>query len=157
MIIDKSQIYLIKLCFDVLLDISQVIFMLKKSILIVFVDIAAFISFIFVVSTGVLMRYVLPPGSGQFTEILGMSRHDWGSTHFYITFLFLVILSMHLILHWRFISGIFDRNIKGASISRIILGLIGIVAVLAIAVAPFVMPKEYSGGVKGYQLGKHRK
>lgn len=72
--------------------------MIKKSNLITLVDITAFISFIFVVSTGVLMRYVLPPRSGKFIEILGMSRHEWGDIHFYITLIFLIILSVHLFL-----------------------------------------------------------
>ena len=50
--------------------------MIKKSKLKTLVDVAAFINFIFVVSTGVLMRYVLPPRSGQSIEIFGMSRHE---------------------------------------------------------------------------------
>ena len=130
---------------------------MKKSNLITFIDIAAFICFIFVVSTGVLMRYVLPPRSGHSIEIFGMSRHEWGDIHFYITFIFLAILSVHLILHWRFIRNVFHGQIKEAGISRFILGLVGLLAILALAVAPFVAPKEYSEVSKGYQFGKDRK
>ena len=129
---------------------------MKKSKLITLIDISAFISFIFVISTGVLMRYVLPPRSGQSIEILGMSRHEWGDIHFYITFIFLVILSIHLILHWKFIRNIFHGRLKEASNFRLILGLVGLIAVLALAVAPFVAPKEYSETSKGYQFGKDR-
>ena len=129
---------------------------MKKSKLITLIDISAFISFIFVISTGVLMRYVLPPRSGQSIEILGMSRHEWGDIHFYITFIFLVILSIHLILHWKFIRNIFHGRLKEASNFRLILGLVGLIAVLALAVAPFVAPKEYSETSKEYQFGKDR-
>ena len=129
---------------------------MKKSKLITLIDISAFISFIFVISTGVLMRYVLPPRSGQSIEILGMSRHEWGDIPFYITFIFLVILSIHLILHWKFIRNIFHGRLKEASNFRLILGLVGLIAVLALAVAPFVAPKEYSETSKGYQFGKDR-
>ena len=131
--------------------------MMRKSNLITLVDIAAFISFIFVVSTGVLMRYVLPPRSGQSVEIFGMSRHEWGDIHFYITFVFLAILSIHLILHWRFIRNIFHGRIKEAGISRLILGLVGLLAVLAVAVAPFIVPIEDSGTTQGDQIGKGKR
>jgi len=130
--------------------------MLKKSSLIALIDIIAFISFIFVVSTGVLMRYVLPPKSGKFTEILGTSRHEWGDIHFYITFIFLAILSIHLILHWRFIRNVFRGRIKKANGSRLILGLVGLLAVLALAVAPFVATIENSEKNSGYQYRKHK-
>ena len=102
------------------------------------------------------MRYVLPPRSGQSIEILGMSRHEWGDIHFYITFIFLVILSIHLILHWKFIRNIFHGRLKEASNFRLILGLVGLIAVLALSVAPFLAPKEYSETSKGYQFGKDR-
>ena len=130
---------------------------MKKSNLITLIDIAAFICFIFVVTTGVLMRYVLPPRSGHSIEIFGMSRHEWGDIHFYITFIFLAILSAHLILHWRFIRNVFHGRIKEAGISRLFLGLVGLLAILALAVAPLVAPIEYSEESKGYQFGKDRK
>lgn len=129
---------------------------MKKSKLIALIDIAAFISFIFVVSTGVLMRYVLPPRSGQPIEILGMSRHEWGDIHFYITFIFLAILSIHLVLHWKFIRNMFHGRIKETSNFRLMLGLVGLIAALALALAPFVAPKEYYETSEGYQFGKYR-
>lgn len=131
--------------------------MLNKANLIKLVDIAAFISFVFVVSTGILMRYVLPPRSGQATEIFGMSRHEWGDVHFYITSLFLAILSIHLILHWHFIQNLFQGRIKVVGASRVLLGLVGLFAVLAIAIAPFVAPKEQSTGSKGLHYGKSKR
>ena len=129
---------------------------MKKSKLITLVDISAFISFIFVVSTGVLMRYVLPPRSGQSIEILGMSRHEWGDIHFYITFIFLVILSIHLLIHWRFFLHVFQKGIKSSDTYRLVLGVVALIAVLALAVAPFIAPKEYSETSKGYQFGEDR-
>lgn len=115
--------------------------MLNKASLIKCVDIVAFVAFIFVVSTGILMRYVLPPRSGRTIEILGLSRHEWGDIHFYITSIFLTILSIHLFLHWRFIKNLFQGRVKEAGTSKLLLGLIGLLVVLAIAIAPFVAPK----------------
>ena len=130
--------------------------MLKKSNLIVFIDIAAFISFIFVVSTGVLMRYVLPPRSGKSVEILNYSRHEWGDIHFQITVLFLFILSIHLFLHWKFFLRMFQNGFKGAGTFRLVLGIVALVAIVALAAAPFIAPLEYSETSKGVQFDKFR-
>lgn len=130
--------------------------MIKKSNLIALIDIFAFIGFIFVVSTGVLMRYVLPPGSGRFVEIFGMNRHEWGDIHFYITFLFLVVLSVHLFLHWKFIRNIFQGKLKNGDTPRLIIGIVALLAVLALAAAPFIAPKEYSSIPQGNQHGKYK-
>ena len=129
---------------------------MKKYKLITLVDIAVFINFIFVVSTGVLMRYVLPPRSGQSIEILGMSRHEWGDLHFYITLIFLIILSVHLFLHWKFFRNLFIGNTDGVDLSRLLLGIVAFLAVLALAVAPFIAPKEISDTTKSYQYGKNK-
>ncbi len=131
--------------------------MIKKSNLTALIDITALISFVFVVSTGVLMRYVLPPRSGHSVEVLGMSRHEWGNVHFYITFTFLVILSIHLILHWRFFFRLFQEGVKSDNVYRIVLGVIALIAVLALAAAPFVAPIEHSDLSKGSKFGKHRR
>ncbi len=130
--------------------------MINKAKVVMFIDILAFISFVFVVSTGVLMRYVLPHGSGRYIEIFGMSRHEWGEIHFYITFIFLTVLATHLILHWKFIQKVFQGRAKESSSSRLILGLIGLIAILALAAAPFFVSQEYSETPKGHQHNKHR-
>jgi hypothetical protein len=43
------------------------------------VDALAFAAFVFLAAGGVLMRYVLPPGSGHFTTVWGLDRHEWSS------------------------------------------------------------------------------
>ena len=109
----------------------------NKSNLIKWIDVIAFIGFVFVVSTGVLMRYVLPPGSGRSIEIFGMNRHEWGDIHFYITLIFLIILSIHLLLHWKFIRNILFGRLKEAGSMRLAIGLVAFIAVLAISGSTF--------------------
>ena len=103
------------------------------------------------------MRYVLPPRSGHSVEIFGMSRHEWGDLHFYITFIFLVILSIHLFLHWKFIRNVFRGRVMEAGSPRLLFGLIALMAVLALAVAPFIASKENSDTTKGFQVGKNKR
>lgn len=44
---------------------------MKRSSLNLSIDVVAFIGFIVLTTTGVLLRYVLPPGSGHYSTIVG--------------------------------------------------------------------------------------
>ncbi len=66
---------------------------------------------------GFLMEYVLVPGRqawskyGRNVELswLGWDRHDWGDIHLYLAFTLLGLLTIHLILHWQMILGLYTR------------------------------------------------
>jgi len=53
--------------------------------------------------TGLLIAYRLPPGSrgGHGLSALGMTRHEWGDLHQWISFAFLALIVVHMLLHWR--------------------------------------------------------
>jgi hypothetical protein len=106
------------------------------------IDTIAFIGFVLLTSTGVLMRYVLPPGSGRSKIIWGLDRHGWGSIHFWISIIFLSVLSIHLILHWRWILAVIKGRPHEGSGSRVGLGIVGLVGLLALSVAPLLSPIE---------------
>ena len=106
------------------------------------IDVLAFISFVFLTSTGVLLFYILPPGSGRGSTIWQLDRHAWGDIHFYFAVSFLLILSYHVIQHWRWILSLVKGRQRSYSRKRIALGLVGLFALLAIAVAPIITPVE---------------
>lgn len=106
------------------------------------IDAAAFAAFVLLTSTGTLMRYVLPPGSGQRTKIFGLDRHAFGEIHFWIAIVFLGILAMHLLVHRRWIATVLTGRPREGSGWRIALGLVGLLAVLAAALAPFLAEVE---------------
>jgi hypothetical protein len=85
---------------------------MKRSILILTIDTIAFISFIFLTSTGVLLHYLLPPGSGRWSSIWGISRHEWGDIHYLISVIFFSVLALHLILHWKVIINLIKGRQK---------------------------------------------
>jgi hypothetical protein len=68
------------------------------------------------ISTGLLLKFVLPPGSGRLIgpggpkrpilTSMGLTRHEWGTIHFYISTLFLVLLLTHLLLNWNWIRSV---------------------------------------------------
>jgi len=128
---------------------------MRKPTLNLIIDIIAFAGFTFLTTSGVLMRYVLPPGSGRMLSVLGLSRHDWGTIHFWIAIIFLSSLTTHLFLHWNWIV----CQIKGKKCEdnkaklRVALGIIGLIALLAFALAPLVSPIEKSE-IPGNRKGK---
>ena len=116
------------------------------------IDIVAFIGFVVLTTTGVLMRYILPPGSGHYSTIWSLDRHDWGGIHFWISVIFFLILALHLILHWRWIVSVITGRPREGSGFRLGLGIVGLVAVIALAISPLLTIVERSVNQKGSSL-----
>jgi hypothetical protein len=110
------------------------------------VDSVGFAGFVLLTATGVLMRYVLPPGSGHFTTLWTLDRHGWGNIHFWLAIAFLSVLVVHLFLHWRWIVTVSRGRPREGSGSRVALGCVGLFALLALAIAPFTTPVERAAG-----------
>ena len=119
---------------------------MKRSDLHFFVDAVAFAMFVFLVATGVLMEYLLPAGSGYSTRLWGLDRHAWGDIHFWIAVAFLTALAVHVYLHWKWIVSVLRGHPREGSGVRVGLGVVGLVSLLAIAVAPLLSPVERSEG-----------
>jgi len=53
--------------------------------------------------TGLLLAFRLPPGSrgGRGLSAWGLSRHEWGDWHTWLSYVFLALILTHLALHWR--------------------------------------------------------
>lgn len=67
------------------------------------VDAASALVVIGLVATGLLTRFVLPPGSGSWRLLWGMGRHDWGDVHFWLAVVGGVLLLAHMALHWQWV------------------------------------------------------
>ena len=81
------------------------------------IDALMFLCLMAMAGLGFLMHYILPPGRrvhavyGRNVDLtwLGWDRHDWGDIHLYLAFTLLGLLTVHLILHWSMIVGLFAR------------------------------------------------
>ncbi len=107
-------------------------------------DLVAFICFVLLVSTGIILYYNLPKGSGHGNTIWSLDRHEWGTIHFWIAVLFLLVLAFHLILHWRWIVSLTKGKKSQDTGKRVALGWVGLLALLALAIAPIISPVESS-------------
>lgn len=130
---------------------------MKRSNLILVIDALAFISFLFLTSTGILLHYLLPPGSGKWSDIWDLNRHEWGEIHFWISVVFFSVLSLHLILHWRVIVNLIKGRHTKEPKFRLALGLVGLIVVILLSVAPLVSPTNEIEKNSGYPYrgGKH--
>jgi hypothetical protein len=98
---------------------------------------------------GLLMKYVLIAGYQRWeiynrnVELffLGLDRHDWGAVHFVIGLFFLVLLILHIILHWGIIIAIYSRLIPN-KIARCITTVLLVGLTILLLIFPyFVKPK----------------
>lgn len=98
---------------------------------------------------GFLIKYVLIPGiqrnerygSNVDLEFWGFTRHEWGSIHLIIGIVFLVLLIIHIILHWEMIVCIFRRMIPNKILRTVSATLLTGVSLILIAFPLFVRPE----------------
>lgn len=130
---------------------------MKASVRNALVDTVALISGTALAVTGLVLRYVLPHGSGSLmaqgmgwraqerpvTLLWGMTRHEWGEIHFYCALALLGILALHVGLHWRWVLGMVGGK-PGNSHSgrRLALGALALLLLAALAASPFLFETE---------------
>jgi hypothetical protein len=121
------------------------------------VDAVAYFGSVLLASTGLMLRFQLPSGSGGLhgigsgpgagdrpvTIVWGLSRHEWGNIHYWIALFLMGVLAVHLILHWKWIVSILGKkahpDVSGA---RFMLGIAGLILVSLLAAAPLLTPTE---------------
>lgn len=121
------------------------------------IDVTAFISGLLMTSSGFVLRYLLPPGSGRLesaghgfgalrrpiTLLWGFTRHEWGTFHYAVSLVLLTVLSAHLLLHGRWLLCMMKgQAVENRSGLRFFVGIFALIALLAFAAAPFFTSTE---------------
>jgi hypothetical protein len=127
------------------------------------VDLLAYLAMVGLTATGLMMAYVLPPGSvggGCALTLLGRSRHQWGTIHFYLAVALLGLVLLHLLLHWSWVTNTFGALLAAAKPKKAGAGaggrfaLLGLGAVtVAALVAPFTLPVTEGDRGEGHGAG----
>lgn len=78
---------------------------MEKAKLNYIVDALMTISFIITAITGVVIFLVMPSGvpQGRYQVFLGIQKHYWTAWHNWSGIIMLVLVLLHLVLHWRWI------------------------------------------------------
>jgi hypothetical protein len=94
--------------------------------------------------TGLVLRFVLPPGSGP-RSLWTLRRHDWGGVHFWLAVSLCTVLVLHVALHWQWVCSVVRRLVPGHQAedsrgSRLARNLAGIafLTVLVVGLTGFV-------------------
>ena len=137
---------------------------MRKAHLNFIVDALGLIFFFFIISSGLILEFILPPGSGSLSEehvtgfrggrpvllLWGLSRHQWGNLHFYVSLAFLALMAFHLFLHWRWVWAMIagaraatqDPALAQARRWRIGLAFIAFLGLIGLLVAPWFIQVE---------------
>lgn len=104
--------------------------------------------FMALVATGFAMEFTMRGRGGQMTQ-MGLSRHDASEIHLVLGIVFLVIVFLHVALHWRWVwSYAKGQNPKTRSI-RAAAFLAALFLLLAIGVLPWIVPARQAAGGRG--------
>lgn len=109
---------------------------------------------------GFLIKYVLVPGykRGDLYEgdvelyYMGLTRHEWGNIHLWLSFIFLGLMILHILLHWGMITCIFKQMIAGKTSRALIAIFTGALAIF-LALAPFFVTPR----VEPFQAKHHHR
>ena len=78
----------------------------RRNALNYWIDLAMFLLMIGIAFIGILLGFVIPKGerfSDKAKSFWGIGRHDWGDIHLWLSLTFVVLLIVHLWLHWGWI------------------------------------------------------
>lgn len=121
------------------------------------IDALLFLCVMAMTGIGILMKFILLPGKdtwavyGRKVELFlfGMDRHQWGTIHMIIAFVFLGLAALHVVLHWKMIVSFYPRLIGNKTARRIIAVMLVIVALFFVTfplvVKPEVQEPEHKG------------
>jgi heme/copper-type cytochrome/quinol oxidase subunit 2 len=116
-------------------------------------DLITLLAMVALAGTGLLLRFVLPPGSrgGHGLQLWNLTRHDWGDVHFWLSIVLGTLVVVHVALHWTWVCSLVARRVRsdgrrggqGAPKRRMLSGVAAVVAVTALLVV-FVWVARFS-------------
>ncbi|HKQ47218.1 MAG TPA: DUF4405 domain-containing protein [Phycisphaerae bacterium] len=117
---------------------------MRRATLNLIIDVISFAILASMIATGLLVRFVLPPGSrgGRGLSLWNLDRHDWGDIHFGLAASLIGVLLIHLALHWSWVCQVAriafgapaHAPVSSVGVRRTVIGL-GVVAGLTVLIA----------------------
>ncbi|MBN2376564.1 MAG: DUF4405 domain-containing protein [Sedimentisphaerales bacterium] len=108
------------------------------------IDLLILLVFTAEVWTGLLMRFILPPGQGRGRSwtLWNLNRHDFGDIHFYLALAFIILILIHIGLHWAWLcnttANLFSPNRRRGTI----IALTFIIALTALSILSLIWTKS---------------
>ncbi len=120
-----------------------------KSKLNLSIDIVMFLLLVTMAGIGFLMKYVVVSGEVRNViygnqvelEFFGLTRHQWGSVHLALSIIFLFLLVLHIILHWKLIVTIYSCMFHSRYLRYGIAGILCLIGIIALF-SPFILKPQ---------------
>jgi hypothetical protein len=77
------------------------------------IDTMLAVLFVVMIATGFILRFPLPPGTNRELVLWGLTRHEWGGIHFWMSLAIVSMLALHLTLHWQWVTTVVGRRLLG--------------------------------------------
>jgi len=117
------------------------------------IDLLMFLSLALIAGIGFLLKYsgsiiknLSSQGISASITFLGLKSRQWIQIHFWVSILFLLLMLIHIILHWDWIKRVYGDMIKNKFASFII-ALTLIIVSITLFIFPFIIKPEIT--VKG--------
>lgn len=92
---------------------------MKKMTVNIVIDVLMLIAISLISFSGFLLNGILPHCHGKggvLRTILAMNRHTWADIHLVSGVILVVLLVLHIVLHWPQVDGFFRKQIKSAAL-----------------------------------------
>ena len=84
---------------------------MSRTVINLAVDLAAAALFAGMAATGYVIAFAMPPGTNRSLILWGMTRHQWGSIHLWVSFALLAVLLLHVCLHWPWVVSTLGKRL----------------------------------------------
>jgi hypothetical protein len=111
---------------------------MKKVIKNFSMDILLFVVLMSQAFTGILLHR-FPPGLAD-TTVLGLTRYTWGTLHWVVSLLFIIVIITHLVLHWGWMKATTQKYFRMTS--KVLLGFLAVLSVF-IFLMPFYLTRDF--------------
>lgn len=76
---------------------------MNRSLLNLTIDLLAGACLLVMMATGYILRFPLPPSTNRTHKLWELSRHEWGTIHSWASLVLLLVLFVHIAMHWQWI------------------------------------------------------
>jgi hypothetical protein len=103
------------------------------------VDLAIAALFLALLATGLTLAFALPPGTNKRLCLWGLSRHQLGNIHLWISLAFVGVVLLHVALHWSWVVAVLSKHIglKTCPKGSLLRSGLAVLLILAAAVGLF--------------------